>query len=278
MINDEAALTAPEERRWLRAFAREPIVHFVLLAALLFAANSLFAPPERETVLVNAELAADLERRQSEILGRPLTPEELTEAIEAFIDNEVLIREARRMGFDNDSRVRQHLSMKMRSILDEGRPKPTVEQLRAMYDEDPARRVVPARYSVQVVRVPDGESPEEILKKLPAGDELADLALDQRTLPRYTVRDIARAFGDPLAEAVTEADDDAWRGPLETSRGNSCFRVTRRYPPRELTFEEVDDSLRQEWEFVQRRGLVRAKSDELRERYNIIIEPREVAP
>ena len=166
----------------------------------------------------------------------------------------------------------------MRSILDEGRPEPTVAQLRAMYDEDPARRVVPARYSVQVVRVPNGESPEEILKKLPAGDELAELTLDQRTLPRYTVRDIARAFGGPLAEAVTEADDDAWRGPLETPRGNSCFRVTRRYPPQELTFEEVDDSLRQEWEFVQRRGLIRAKSEELRERYNIIIEPREVAP
>ena len=72
------ACSGEENRGWLISFLREPIVHFILLAALLFASHALLASFERETIFVSVELVADLERRQAELLGRPLSPEELT--------------------------------------------------------------------------------------------------------------------------------------------------------------------------------------------------------
>ena len=38
----------------ISSWQREPLVHFVAFAALLFVVHGMFAPPEREAILVTA--------------------------------------------------------------------------------------------------------------------------------------------------------------------------------------------------------------------------------
>ena len=256
----------------MAALLREPLVHFLAIAALLFAARTVWAPEERETILVTASMAEELANRQAEVVGRDLLPEERAEVVRAYIEEEALVREARRLSFDNDSRTRRHLAMKMRFFLDEERPAPSVEQLRSMYEADADRYRSPERRVVRVVTLAEGADAEEALSALRDDDPDA-LGLESRTLPRHSEYDVRMAYGPEFAEAVFGIEDEAWHGPLPSSRGLHLVRVPERFESVLRPFEEMEDYLRQEWDFTERRRIVSEKTDAILERYDVRIEP-----
>ena len=109
-------------RRWLRS----PVVHFVVIGAVLFAVSALrstLAPEpgkvEREPILISGEriqvMRADFAKRW----GTMPTPEQLTALINQAIDDELLYREARALALDfEDGSVRRRLVEKMRAVSD----------------------------------------------------------------------------------------------------------------------------------------------------------------
>ena len=116
-------------RLW-NALRREPLVHFLALAALLFVAYQLLTPSDREPIVIEQASMDELARRQEELLARPPSDEERRALVELAIDDEVLLREAYRRGLDRDAVVRQHLVQKMRFILGEDEVTPTETELR----------------------------------------------------------------------------------------------------------------------------------------------------
>lgn len=250
---------------------REPLLHFVLLAALLLAANALWAEPERQTILVTAPMVEELEARQRDLLGRPLTEAERRDVLESYVEEEVLVREARRLGFDNDSRTRRHLAMKMRFFLDEDRPMPTTEQLRDLYEREPDRYAVPDRRTLQVVTLADGASPEQTLGLL-RGNGPRELGLDVRSLPRHSAYDVRMAYDQEFSVAAFAIEDDAWHGPIPSPRGVHLVRIVQRFDSYRQPFEEIEAFLRQEWDFDERRRVVSEKTAEILENYDVVIE------
>lgn len=255
----------------ISSLRREPLVHFVVLAGMLFLLHALFAPREREAILVTAPMVDELVARHEEIVGRPLEPAERAAVIQDYVDQEALVREARRLGFDNDSRTRQHLAMKMRFFLDEDRPQATPEQLRDLYESNPDRYAIPARRAVQIVTLPDGAPPAPTLEAL-ASAEPDTLGLRQRTLPRHSAYDVRMAYDAAFADAVFDIEDEAWHGPLTSLRGVHLVRILERFPSSQPTFEEVEEYLRQEWDFTERRRIVDEKTAEILDRYEVIVE------
>lgn len=107
---------------------REPLVHFLVLGALLFAAFELAkSRPNRPgaerriqvTSFVVERLTAGFERHT----GRAATAAERDALVADHVRAEVLVREARARGFDrSDPGVRELLRRRMEAIATEGMP------------------------------------------------------------------------------------------------------------------------------------------------------------
>src|SRR3972149_10167203 len=92
----------------IRHFLREPLLQFAAAGGLLFLAHALWAPSDSNRIVVTKELAEALATEREELLLRPLTNEERERVVSAFIDEEVLLREAYRQGVGRgDPRIRR---------------------------------------------------------------------------------------------------------------------------------------------------------------------------
>lgn len=80
---------------WLH-LRHEPLIHFLGIAALLFVFNAAFNGDEREVISVDVATQEYIIKQRQELLLRPLSKEEKIEAIDAFIEDEILVREAQK--------------------------------------------------------------------------------------------------------------------------------------------------------------------------------------
>ncbi len=263
--------------RFWNALRREPLVHFLALAALLFVIYDLLMPSQQEPLVIDRASIDALVDQQAALLGRPLTEQELESVIERAIDDAVLLREAYKRGLDRDAVVQRHLVQKMRFVLGEEVPEPSAAELRAYLAANRERYRGPPTVTLDHVFFADpADVPDELLAQLQNGrsiDGLGDpLAMLGDTLPRYTVRDLMGLVGPEVARRVFEAPAGEWRGPVRSERGVHFMRVAAHHPPSMPSFEELESYLRQDWILDQQRRAAAVRLAELRREYRIVVE------
>ena len=122
------------------ALRREPLVHFVVLGALLFGGQRAVRGRRARD---DRDRSGRPSRRWSAAgaaLGRPLSEAERALLVQGLADDAVLLREAYRRGLEQDALVEQHLVQKMRFFLSEELPEPSEAELRALLE---ATRALP---------------------------------------------------------------------------------------------------------------------------------------
>jgi hypothetical protein len=77
---------------------REPLVHFLGLAALLFVVNAVFSGDHREVITVDIATQQYLIQQRQELVLRDMTEDEKAAVVGSFIEEEILVREARKRG------------------------------------------------------------------------------------------------------------------------------------------------------------------------------------
>ena len=113
----------------MASLIREPLVHFAVLAGLLFLGSALISSGEKELIVIDAATQEYLFQRGRDVLLRDLRQDEKQAIIDLFIEEELLVREARKRGFTDNSRVRALLIQNMRFFLRKDHPDPTEEEL-----------------------------------------------------------------------------------------------------------------------------------------------------
>ena len=114
-----------------------PLLHFLLLGAISYSLYVSLKPDDLETIHVTSQTIEALVQQSESITQTPVTSEVRKELIEGHIEEEVLIREAYKRGFDkSDYRVRRRILGLMRSSLSEVIPVPSLAQLRTFYEEN----------------------------------------------------------------------------------------------------------------------------------------------
>src|SRR5512147_2822417 len=106
----------------MKALLREPLVHFLLLGALLFALDAWLRPSASaapaEIVVSEARVRA-LAQNFARTWQRPPTREEVDGLIEGFVREEVMLREALALGLDRDDAiVRKRMQQKVEFIAE----------------------------------------------------------------------------------------------------------------------------------------------------------------
>jgi len=261
---------------------KAPVPIFVVLGVVAFALYAHLKPPDSETILVTTQTIDALVQQQESITQNPVTAEERQTLVEGHIEDEILLREAYKRGFDkNDYRVRKRILNIMRSSLSEVVPEPSVAQLRAFYEENKDRYRTSPSLSFEHVyfsfaSAQQPEDPERFLEKLEAMSNVSGMIkVSTTSLKKFrgaSFQRIAMDFGKPFAQALFELPLNQWSGPIESFRGIHYVRVTATHDPQLPPFEEMESYLRTDYFLQKSRNSQQRKIDEMREDYEIILE------
>ena len=256
---------------------REPLVPILILGLILFLAWSFLKPDGIETIEVRPEVIQFRENYQTELAGRPLTDEERRQLVESYIDEEALLREAYKRGFgQTDPRVRKRLLSVMRFSLDESIPSPSVAQLQAYYQENRERFRNDESIDFEVISFGPASSktpadPVAFLQEIRAAKDPYSLGDFLMSGNRRSASELAivREFGRDFLEQIWNLDAGEWQGPFKSRVGMHYVRLNGRNPVSYPEFEQIENYLRQDWEFTKRRALQQEKIDQLRAGYRI---------
>jgi hypothetical protein len=246
---------------------KDPLIHFLLIGALLFAGLSLLAPRERgESILITAETVDRLRESAALLQGRPPTEEELAALVRDAVRDEVYYREALAQGLDaGDAVVRQRLIDKMRelseNVID---PVPPETDLEAWFADNRAS-----------FRIPELVSSEAALAALAAGAEAAAIGDSTPLGARFTAADAERVrvlFGDALTAAVFAAEPERWIGPYESGFGWHLVRVVERTAARDPAFAEVEDAVREAYGAERLTAANAEALAQMLERFEVLVE------
>jgi len=261
-------------RAW-HMIRREPLVHFAFLALLLFAGQALFGSNTREIISVDRATADFLIKQRSELLLRKLTQEETQASIDNFIEEEVLVREARKQGFANSSQIRRLMVQNMRFFIAGDIRQPSEQELRDFFTANIQRFKSPRSFDLDHVYF-KGEPPADMVSKLNAGadhSKLGDLRdLRERRMLSIDQRRLVGLFGGKIAKKVMTIGDDRWHGPFQSPRGNHFIRITGRNEPELPTYESTSHWLETEWISAKSRELIDREVAKFKRNYQIIVE------
>lgn len=267
---------------------KEPLVHFLLVGALLFGVYSWTNPgvggPDDRLIEITPGTVQRLQDAWTRQWRRAPTRQELDGLIEDHIREEVLYREAIALGLERDDTIiRRRLAQKMEFLSEDlgTLVEPDDAELREFFAKRQADFAEPARVSfTHVYFSPDqrggaaAADAELVLAELQAADvidagERGDRFLMQLRYNALTERDAAQLFGSAFSQRLFELPEGSWRGPVESGFGWHLVRVTDRVAPRMPDFDVVRDEVRREFDYERRREVRAATYEALRARYEI---------
>lgn len=258
---------------------REPLIHFLLIGALIFAIDRFLVPEQKELIIVDQDSIEFLIEKRQNLELNTLSELEIDNLIAAYIDDEILYREAYRRGLNvGDSRMRHNMILKMRGLLISEVALPTNEQLQTYYKANLAKYTTPELLETQHLFFSDqSRVPKSLLAALQSHQEVpikGDFhrpSLGQETL-QGTKGELTDLFGFDAAKALVETQSEDWMGPFVSNQGIHFVRKLRSIPPETAPYEDIEDYLRMDWELTEARKLIQLELANVRNNYEIVIE------
>ena len=274
---------------------REPLVHFAILGAFLFALDSASRPEPPRTdlhgafavpsgpIVVDETVRASLVEQWSMTHPAPPDDAQLEQLVERWIDDEVLYREglARALA-DGDAVVRERIAAQMAYVLQSRivTPEPTEDELRASFEAHPTKWAQPDRVDFTQVFVAGRGAPSEarareLLQLLQSGadpDGLGDTFSGGRRFRGRRIAELAERFGAEFVEGIDTQAEGTWalRG---SDAGLHLVRIDRRTSSQVPELEAVRDAVRHDWQEAHRAVAMEQAKAELRSRWEIVVSP-----
>jgi len=275
---------------FLSRVVREPLVHFILIGALVFGAYALIgnsADEPRDRIVVTEGRVQQLAQVFAKTWQRPPTPEELRGLVDAYIKEEVYYREALKLGLDrDDTLIRRRMQQKMEFVTEPSDELLAADdaEFQAFLDARKSEFRVEPQIAFQQVFLDPKKADEattirarqtlEALKASVSGDEppdLGDPTLLPASTPLSTLSSIGRNFGEVFAQSLTDLPENEWAGPVESPFGLHLVRVTERVDGYDPNLDEIRDAVEQKWRTQKRDEFQTQAYDQLRAKYDVVV-------
>lgn len=274
---------------------REPLLHFAVIGVVLFITYGAIerirgdgGSPEQVRIRdADVEWLGEAWKRQWQ---RPPSADELRGLVTAFLREQVLAREARALGLDEeDVVVRRRLAQKVEFLLKDTAQgtEPSEAELQQFYESrvdlyreptrlsfrhlyfDPTKRsdaAADARASLAVLAQADGEAE-------PAGDPIV---LETEIVDADETA-VAARFGSDFAREIFARPSDAWSGPITSSYGLHLVRVTAIQSSHRQELAEVRSKVLQDWQDWKQREHEGEYLSSLLRKYDVVMDERAAA-
>lgn len=252
---------------------KSPFTHILLFGILLgiglvVVLGRPSAVEDGTRVVVGASDVEQMRARWVRTWQRPPTEEELRGLVDGFVRDEVLFREAMRLGYDEgDPLIRRSLKLKMEFLGELQAPKvvPGSEEVMAYYAMRKDRyRLSPRVSFVHIYYNPDkrpdaAEDARRDLEALRAADPGPEglAAFGDRFMlkERYVGEDergLRSAFGNEFARDVVALEPGDWQGPVQSGYGLHLVKVYEREDGRLPDLKEVEQKVISDMDFDNR--------------------------
>lgn len=264
-----------------RKILRDPLIHFIVFGAALFAGHAVWSQAvtraDRQLVVDTREIA-----RQSNLFvienGRPPSDAELQGIIVAYVEEEVLARDAQALGLDEDDTVvRRRLAQKMRLLTDAGIiPPPSDADLRDWFEARKADYVQPERRIIQHVFFSDDRrgdaKADAAAADLSDWTRVGDPFIIARQLGPIGRIKVQQDYGGAFARAAFETVPNLWSDPVRSPFGIHRLRVTKVQPRIDPDFTAVRDQVLADWMDAARRARAVQSVRDRVAKYDVIVE------
>lgn len=271
---------------------REPLFQFLIAGALLFGGHEWWTrgtrtSPTEGSVRIGEGEVRWLRETFANQWRRDPTGEEMDGLIATLVEEELLAREARALGLDqNDTIVRRRLAQKVTFLVEDTSriADPGEEELRRFYEAHAERyRTEPevsfshvffsrerhphadadaraaltmvAAAGLQGVKPPEGDP-------LPLEDAFVDVDFQA----------VSGLFGPEFARAVFALPPGPWSGPVVSAFGVHLVRVTRLRQAEPRRLEDVRDAVVTDWRRQREIETKAAYVAKLRDKYGVVVD------
>lgn len=269
-----------------RRYAREPLLHFALIGAAIFVLAHFVEQARQESqvsVIVDAGLRGRLENLYRTQFGVAPSAAQLQVIVDDYIDDEVLYREAQRLGLgEGDEIIRRRLIQKFEFLQRDSvaNSNPAPAELRAYYDAQPEQFSAVERASFTHVYFSADRGGEaralqrarEARESFSRGEAATgdDFPLEHE-YSALSRDEIVRIFGSPaFVDGVFAQRSDDWSEPLRSGFGWHLVKVSATEPAKVLPFEQVLPDVRAAWLHEATAQARRKQLDALRARYRVV--------
>ncbi len=289
----------------LRRVARDPLVHFLIAGALLFALNHWLNPPDSRsaevtTIVVDEPTLINFMQYRSQAFEpayfvaayQAMSPAERKQLVDTYVREEAMAREARAMGLDGaDYVIRQRLLQKMLFLIDgaaEDASEPGDKELKAWFEGRAATYGNPEEVTFTHVFVDD-----EVTH--PGGGQAEAGRIKARLASRhagfndapqygdrfpYLMNYVGRSFefvtnqlGPEFAAGLAKLQPSAgWQGPIRSQFGWHLVLLTKRDKAGLPDFASVRDQVLADYKAEQAGKARDAAIADLLKQYDVEIE------
>jgi hypothetical protein len=274
----------------LRRLVREPLVHFLVLGALLFGvwAWQGRGGPGSSHIAVTPGVVEHLASSFARTWQRAPSELELKGLIDEHVKEQMATREAIALGLDRDDVIIQRrLRQKLEFLLveDATATPPGDAELSAWLQRHPEAFRSEAQLAIRQVLLREDQrganaaaDASRLLTQLrAAGPEAATQNLgDASMLPAETplqpVREVVRAFGEEFADAVLKLPPGQWSGPVRSSFGLHLVLVRERVDAAAAELAAVRPLVEREVLAARRKAELQALYERLLAKYSVSID------
>jgi hypothetical protein len=282
----------------LTQLLREPLLHFLLIGAALFAAYAWLNRGAEDVGAPQVRLAESDVRWLKETFAlehqREPNGAELQGLVRGFVKEEMLARQAQELGLDKDDIVvRRRLAQKMTFLLQDesARAVPSEDDLRRLYEaqrdhppsEEGQARALFTRPRISFVQIffshekhadaaADARAALADLARADAvpSSDLGDAGAIKPEFRNVDARAIANQLGTKFAAAAFDLAPGAWQGPIESGQGFHLVRISARTPGELRPFDEVKGELVEMWHDERQRASEERYFAEMLKKYRIV--------
>jgi peptidyl-prolyl cis-trans isomerase C len=279
-------------------FFRDPLLHFALLGGLIFMGHDLIAntkvgQPTKATLpgntitLKSSDVNLIVQNWQK-MNFRPPSKVELDGIIEKRVKEEILYREALKLGLEKDDTiVRRRLAQKM-AFFSEGlvaNGKPTTTELEEYLADNLPRFTPPATIHFEQIyfnpELHEGNKLEKIIgttlallqeERLVDDTNLGDRFLLGAPSGVVSQTRVATTFGQEFATTLFATSSASWQGPIPSSFGEHLVYIHKLTRPPVPKLEEVKEQVKEALLSDARQNALKTYLTLTREKYQIEIE------
>jgi len=282
-----------EQPQLIIRILKEPLLHFLILGALLFAlyfgvGDTSISSASPRQIEVSTPVIESLKTTWKQQWGSLPNQQQLQTLLDNYIKDEILYQEALSLGLDQkDVIVRRRLIQKMQFLMEDvaALREPSEEVLQAYLANRIERYTIPGKVSFSQIyfsRELRGDrtdaDAQALLTQLQSNPnlDLSEIKGDRSMLPTsYTLasaQTLNNTFGGSFGREMAQVTETGWQGPFHSVYGSHLVNVTQIEPSHPPTLDEVKKKVRLDWFREERQKQNQQFYQKLRERYTVSID------
>jgi hypothetical protein len=252
-ISSPEPIARPRRPALRLPWLREPLVHFVLLGGLLFAADHFLMrrADDPHTIVVGADVDREAIETFKAARGHDPNAEELTALRRVWLDNEVLYREGLALQVDKgDTAIRERVIFKALSVVDSNVKLPPADDvtLRKWFEAHREKYDEPARFDFEEAAL-SGDNSEAAVRAFVSelnGGTPGDAKAGLRVFKGRPQANLVQSYGGDFADALGRAEPGTWQA-FHTRDGWRAVRLNAMTPPKPAVFEALRGVVLHDW-------------------------------